>query len=76
MKQLDIDVIPPAFVWTHYLTVTLVTFHLDPVTLTSRLYVKYTAILEKCYYHVFTPGDLDLWLMTLTHQMACRFTPC
>ena len=33
MKQLDVDVSPPAFVWTPYLTLTLVTFDLDPCDL-------------------------------------------
>ncbi len=32
MKQLDVNVSPPAFVWNHNLPVTLVTFDLDPVT--------------------------------------------
>ena len=32
MKQLDVDVSPPAYVWNHYLTETLVTLDLDPVT--------------------------------------------
>ena len=32
MKQLDVDVSPPTFVWNHYLPMTLVTFDLDPVT--------------------------------------------
>ncbi len=32
MKQLDVDGSPPAFVWNPYLTMTLVTFDLDPVT--------------------------------------------
>ncbi len=31
MKQLDVDVSPPAFVWKPYLTL-LSTFDLDPVT--------------------------------------------
>ena len=30
MKQLDVDVSPPAFVWNPYLTFTNVTFDLDP----------------------------------------------
>ncbi len=33
MKQLDVDVSPPAFVWNPYLTLTLVTFDLDPCDL-------------------------------------------
>ncbi len=32
MKQLDIDMSPSAFIWKRYLTLTLVTFDLDPVT--------------------------------------------
>ncbi len=32
MKQLDVDVSPPAFVWTPYLALTLLTFDLDPMT--------------------------------------------
>ncbi len=31
MKQLDVDVSPPAFVWPTYLALTLVTFDLDPM---------------------------------------------
>ena len=34
MKQLDVDVNPPAFVWDPYFIMTLVTLDLDPVTLT------------------------------------------
>ncbi len=29
MKQLDVDVSPPALVWTHHLTLNLLTFDLD-----------------------------------------------
>ena len=33
MKQLDIDVSPPAFLWDPYLALTNVTFDLDPCDL-------------------------------------------
>ncbi len=38
MKQLDVDVSPPAFVWTPYLTLTLVTFDLDPMIIYFQRY--------------------------------------
>ena len=36
MKQLDVDVSPPGFVWNPYLTLANVTFDLDPFDLDHR----------------------------------------
>ncbi len=48
MKQLDVVVSPPAFVWNPYLTLTHVTFDLDP---RGQISTKLQKVLEKN--HVF-----------------------
>ncbi len=41
MKQLDVVVSPPAFVWNPYLTLTPVTFDLDHVTFDLQVKFQY-----------------------------------
>ncbi len=72
MKQLDVDVSPPAFVWNPHLTLAKVTFDLDPCDLwpwpsrplTSRSLVKYT--MQNPWKSHFWDRDLERWPMTLT----------
>ncbi len=66
MKQLDVVVSPPAFIWDPNLTLTHVTFDLDPSDLwpLGQMSKKLQKILEKKIF--FRHGDLDLWPMTLT----------
>ncbi len=45
MKQLDVDVSPPAFLWDPYLTLANVTFDLDPS-------VSHNSTPVKCNYSV------------------------
>ena len=52
MKQLDVDVSPPVFVWTPYLFLPLVTFDLDLVSFDSRF--KLLAILYFLRYELLS----------------------
>ncbi len=60
MKQLDVVVSPPAFVWNPHFTLTHVTFDLDPSDLLPRgqISMKLQKIFEKIIF--FQHGDLDL----------------
>ncbi len=44
MKQLDIDVSPPAFIWVPYLTLTLVTFDIDSVTIDLVTFMSHVTL--------------------------------
>ena len=74
MKQLEVVVSPPAFVWDPYLTLTHVTFDLDicelwPLGHISNVLCK---ILNNTFLHV----DLDLWPKTLTfYREPCDLWP-
>ncbi len=76
MKQLDIDVSPHAFVWTPYLTLTLMTFDLDPMIIDLErcdlwpmghmskqvfYYLRYDANFPKIAFYNQATLTFDLW---------------
>ncbi len=66
MKQLDVVVSPPAFFWNPYLTLTYMSFDLDPRDLWPLGRMSNT-LCRVLGIHVFSPHvDLDLWPTTLT----------
>ncbi len=69
--QLDIDVSPPANIMGLRLTLTHVTFDLDPSDLWPRLMILdqdqiSSKTTKSGKNESFWPDDLDLWSMTLT----------
>ena len=67
MQQLDVDVSPPAFIWNPHLTMTLVTFDLDPVT--STLLVNISTSDPD-----LNPHDLD-WVHACTKFHDSSYRP-
>ncbi len=47
MKQLDVDVSPPAFLWDPHLNLTNVTFDLDPCAYNMGLYHRSSVMVKK-----------------------------
>ncbi len=57
MKQLDVDVSPPAFLWDPHLNLANMTFDLDPCDLWPYAQVKYAK------YTTLTQTVLEIWII-------------